>query len=282
MRSRADDDELIAKLRARDKDAFAALVRELHGGLVRVALLFVKSRATAEEVAQDTWGNLLASLDQFEGRSSLRTWIFRICTNRAKTMARRESRSTPLAELEEPGEEAVDPSRFNAAGRWSDPPQAWEDDTPERVLDRAESIEEIQRTLAQMPAMQRAVITLRDVQGLESVEVCNALEISESNQRVLLHRARSRVRRALERLHAEREEVHADLPEDDQADDRLSRRQIAVDGLGPLPDARRDVQALPRIPPADQALRGNARQDARRASPERSSGIAAGTFRKPG
>jgi RNA polymerase sigma-70 factor (ECF subfamily) len=197
-----DDQALIEKLRARDKDAFAALVRELHGSLVRVAMTFVKSRASAEEIAQDTWGNVLASLDRFEGRSSLRTWIFRICTNRAKTMAGRESRSTPFSELEEPGDAPVDPSRFTAAGMWANPPDAWTDDTPEHVLDRAEAVNEIQRTLAEMPAMQRAVLTLRDVQGLESEEVCNVLELSESNQRVLLHRARSRVRRALELFYA--------------------------------------------------------------------------------
>lgn len=197
-----DDQALIEKLRARDKAAFAALVRELHGSLVRVAMMFVKSRASAEEVAQDTWGNVLASLDRFEGRSSLRTWIFRICTNRAKTMASRESRSERFSELDEFGGAPVDPSRFNVAGRWVDPPHAWRDDTPESVLERAQSVEEIQRTLAEMPAMQRAVLTLRDVQGLDSVEVCNVLELSESNQRVLLHRARSRVRRALERFYA--------------------------------------------------------------------------------
>lgn len=199
------DKELIEKLRARDKAAFAALVRDMHGSLVRVAMTFVSSRATAEEVAQDTWRNVLASLDQFQGRSSLRTWIFRICTNRARTLAGREARSTPLSEFEQPGDTPVDPSRFNSAGMWANPPQAWTDDTPERVLDRAQAVAEIQRALEEMPAMQRAVVTLRDIQGLESVEVCNALEISESNQRVLLHRARSRVRRALERLYAEKE-----------------------------------------------------------------------------
>jgi RNA polymerase sigma-70 factor, ECF subfamily len=206
MSERLVDAELVSKLRARDKDAFAALVRELHGNLVRVAMMFVSSRATAEEIAQDTWGNVLASLDQFEGRSSLRTWIFRICTNRAKTLAGREVRSTPFSELEAPGEAPVDPSRFRADGMWAEPPHAWKDETPENVLDRAEAVREIQRTLAEMPAMQRAAITLRDVQGLESVEVCNVLDITESNQRVLLHRARSRVRRALERLYEEKKE----------------------------------------------------------------------------
>lgn len=199
----ADDQVLIEKLRARDKAAFAALVRELHGNLVRVAMMFVRSRASAEEIAQDTWGNVLASLDRFEGRSSLRTWIFRICTNRAKTLAGRESRSAPFSSLEEPGDAPLDPSRFDAAGTWAEPPDTWTDDTPERVLDRAETVEEIQRTVAQLPAMQRAVLTLRDVQGLEAADVCNVLDLSESNQRVLLHRARSRVRRALEVLYAE-------------------------------------------------------------------------------
>jgi len=200
-----DEQALIEKLRRRDKAAFAALVRELHGSLVRVAMTFVRSRATAEEIAQDTWGNVLASLDQFEGRSSLRTWIFRICTNRAKTLAVREARSTPLSELDQDGEAPVDPARFDARGMWAQPPEAWRDDTPEGVLDRAQAMEEIERTLDGMPPMQRAVITLRDMQGLESVDVCNALDISESNQRVLLHRARSRVRRALEQLYAEKD-----------------------------------------------------------------------------
>jgi RNA polymerase sigma-70 factor (ECF subfamily) len=206
MGGRLDDEALIERLRARDRDAFARLVRALHGSLVRLAMMFVSSRATAEEIAQDTWGSVLASLDQFEGRSSLRTWIFRICTNRAKTLAGREARSTPLSAFGEENERPLDPSRFAANGRWADPPHAWTDETPERVLDRAQAIEEIQRALSEMPAMQRAVISLRDVQGLDSGEVCNVLEISESNQRVLLHRARSRVRRALERLHAGREE----------------------------------------------------------------------------
>ena len=201
-RHRDDDCALVEKLRARDKAAFAGLVRELHGSLVRVALTFVRTRDTAEEIAQDTWSSVLASLHQFEGRSSLRTWIFRICTNRAKTLAGREGRSTPFSELEPL---PVEPSRFDEKGMWASPPQAWTDETPEGVLERSQAIQEVERTLDQMPAMQRAVIALRDVQGLDSVDVCNALEITESNQRVLLHRARSRVRRALERMYAEEE-----------------------------------------------------------------------------
>src|SRR5258708_26367783 len=161
-----DDQALIEKLRAHDKAPFAALVRELRGSLVRVALTFVGNRATAEEVAQDTWGNVLASLDQFEGRSSLRTWIFRICTNRAKTLASREARSTPLSAFGEENEQPVDPRRFAANGEGADPPHAWTDQTPTCGLDRAQAIEEIQRALGEMPAMQRAVASFRGRQGL--------------------------------------------------------------------------------------------------------------------
>jgi len=202
----SDDAVLIARLRARDKDALSSLVRELHGSIVRVAMALVGSRAVAEDIAQDTWSRVLSSLDQFEGRSSLRTWIFRICTNRAKTLAGRESRSTPFSQLEEQGEPALQPKRFDPGGNWAQPPEAWTDDTPERVLDRAQAVEEIERALEDMPAAQRAVITLRDVQGIDSAEVCNVLGISDSNQRVLLHRARSRVRRALERMYARENE----------------------------------------------------------------------------
>lgn len=198
-----DDAALIAKLRERDKDALSALVRELHGSIVRVAMALVGSRAIAEDIAQDTWSRVLSSLDQFEGRSSLRTWIFRICTNRAKTLAGRESRSMACSQTEEPGEPSLQATRFDSGGNWAQPPEAWTDDTPERVLDRAQAVEEIERALEAMPAAQRAVITLRDVQGVGSAEVCNVLGISDSNQRVLLHRARSRVRRALERMYAQ-------------------------------------------------------------------------------
>lgn len=195
MRDRLDDAALVARLRVRDREAFQALVHELHGSLVRLAMMFVSSRATADEVAQDTWRSVLASLDEFQGRSSLRTWIFRVCTNRAKTLAGREARSTPLSALEDHGESPADPARSAAA-----PPLTWTDDTPERVLDRSQAVAELERALAAMPSMQRAVLTLRDVQGLESGQVCDVLAISESNQRVLLHRARARARRALEEL----------------------------------------------------------------------------------
>jgi RNA polymerase sigma-70 factor, ECF subfamily len=202
---RAKDKVCIARLLAREEAAFRELVTSHHGALVRVALLFVRDRAAAEEVVQETWARVLASLQAFEGRSSLRTWIFRICANTAKTRASRDARTTPLSALEDPNEPAVDPGRFTTSGAWGDPPRAWEAETPESILERREAVACIERTLEELPPAQRAVLTLRDVQGLDAGEVCNILELSESNQRVLLHRARSRVRRALERLYAENE-----------------------------------------------------------------------------
>ncbi len=202
---RAEDKALVARLLARDEAAFRELVSSHHGTLLRVAMLFVRDRAAAEEVAQETWARVLSSLPGFEARSSLRTWISRICANTAKTRAARDARTTPLSALEDPSESAVDPGRFTATGAWGDPPRVWGADTPESILERREAVACIERTLEELPPAQRAVITLRDVQGLEADEVCNILELSESNQRVLLHRARARVRRALERLFAEKE-----------------------------------------------------------------------------
>ncbi len=199
----AEDKALVARLLARDEAAFRELVSSYHGTLLRVAMLFVRDRAAAEEVAQETWARVLSSLPGFEARSSLRTWISRICANTAKTRAARDARTTPLSALEDPSESAVDPGRFTARGAWGDPPRVWEADTPESILERREAVACIERTLEELPPAQRAVLTLRDVQGLEADEVCNILELSESNQRVLLHRARARVRRALERLFAE-------------------------------------------------------------------------------
>ncbi len=186
--------ELVARLLARDQSAFASLVRAQHESLVRLALTFVGSRATAEEVA---------ALPQFEGRSSLRTWIFRICTNTALTRAEREARSTPFSSLEVPEEAPVEAERFKPSGFWADPPRAWHADSPEEILERTEAVACIERTLSELPPAQRAVVLLRDVEGVEAAEACNILQVSESNQRVLLHRGRAKIRRALEKLLAE-------------------------------------------------------------------------------
>ncbi len=196
----AEDEALVARLRAGDEAAFSMLIDRHHGTLVRVAMAFVGDRSAAEEVAQDTWMAVLTGLASFEGRSSLKTWLFRILTNRAKTRGVRDARSVPFSALAEAdGEEAALPAdRFGERGMWASPPRAFGEDTPERLLLRDEALRCIEAELARLPAAQRAVLTLRDLEGLDAEEVCNILEISETNQRVLLHRARSRVRRALE------------------------------------------------------------------------------------
>jgi len=170
-------------------------------------MTFVSSHAVAEEVVQETWIGVLEGISRFEGRSSLKTWIFRILTNQAKTRGVRESRSVPFSPLghstEDPEAPAVDPSRFHSSGYWVDHwnslPRHWDDETPERLLLSKEGLAQIEKAMSALPPTQRQVITLRDVEGLNPAEVCNILTISETNQRVLLHRARSRVRRALER-----------------------------------------------------------------------------------
>jgi RNA polymerase sigma-70 factor (ECF subfamily) len=169
---------------------------------MQVAIAYVSSRAVAEEVVQDTWLGVLEGLSMFEGRSSLRGWIFRILTNRASTRAHRERRSTPFSALGREDEAdagpAVEPSRFHANGRWSSPPGAWEETTPEELVSRHEAMVEVEKALERLPPAQRVVLVMRDVEGLDSPEVCELLQISEGNQRVLLHRARSRIRQVLE------------------------------------------------------------------------------------
>jgi RNA polymerase sigma-70 factor (ECF subfamily) len=170
--------------------------------MVNVAQGYVRSRAVAEEVAQEAWLGVLNGIGAFEGRSTLKTWILRILVNQAKTRAGREGRSIPFSALE--GEEpAVEPSRFYAAsdrsaGQWAAPPQRW-DELPEGRLLARETLEHARRAIEELPPRQREVIILRDVEGWSSGEVCDALELSEGNQRVLLHRARARVRAELER-----------------------------------------------------------------------------------
>jgi RNA polymerase sigma-70 factor (ECF subfamily) len=195
--------QLLEALRAGDEDAFRALVREYTPSLVRVARIYVSTQAAAEEVAQETWLGVLNGLSRFEGRSSLRTWIFRILTNIAKTRAKRDGRTLPFSALSEPGrvpEAAVDADRFldpehpRWPGHWALKPEAW----PEAALVAAETREKLAEAIETLPSAQRAVISLRDIEGWSSEEVRNALDLSETNQRVLLHRARSKVRAALE------------------------------------------------------------------------------------
>ena len=210
-RAAPTDADLVRALLAGDEATFAALVRELTPSLLRVARLYVSTQAVAEEVVQETWLGLLTGLGRFEGRSSLKTWLFRILTNTAKTRGEREGRSVPFASLApevEGDEPAVDADRFDAGGRWeghwSSSPLRF-DDLPEERLLAAETRAVVERAIAALPPSQRAVVSLRDVEGWSSEEVRNVLDVSETNQRVLLHRGRSAVRRALERYLSESE-----------------------------------------------------------------------------
>lgn len=201
------DVRLVEALRAGDESAFASLLDQYHTSLVRLALIYVSSRAVAEEVAQETWLSVLQGLDRFEGRSSLKTWIFRILTNRAKTRGQREARQVPFSDLAaaeiEADEPAVEPSRFLPADdpewphHWAAGPQSW-DDIPERHFLAQETRAYLMAAIAALPPSQSVVINLRDIEGWSTAEVCALLGLSEANQRVLLHRARSKVRRALE------------------------------------------------------------------------------------
>jgi RNA polymerase sigma-70 factor, ECF subfamily len=201
-----DDEQLLIALRRRDEQAFTALVDRYHARLVRLAGLFVANQAVAEEVAQETWIGVLQGIDRFEGRSSFRTWLFRILTNQAKRRGQREARSIPFAAFSqadaEDFEPSVAPERFlpandEWAGHWVSYPRNWRETPEERFLSQ-ETRALVQRAIDTLPPNQRMVITLRDVEGVPSAEVCNALAISETNQRVLLHRARSKVRAQLE------------------------------------------------------------------------------------
>lgn len=197
-----DDKALLARMRAGEGDAFDTLVRRHHGRLVRLARMFVSTDASAEEVVQDTWLAVLDQLDTFEERASLLTWISRILVNRAKTRGVREARTLPfsaMADLDaETQESVVDPERFNEKGKWSAPPARWEDETPERLVGNQEAMALLDDELRQLPERQRVVVVLRDTLGWTAEEVCNVLELNETNQRVLLHRARSRLRARLE------------------------------------------------------------------------------------
>lgn len=197
-----DETDLVSRLKGRDEEAFRELVRRHHGVLVRLARTFVQSMATAEEVAQETWLAVLEGLDGFEGRSSLRTWIFSILANRARTRAVRDHRTVLFSEIGEgePGEPAVDPARFRPSGSWNEPPQPWDLASPEGRVASAQLVEHVRNAIEKLPEAQRAVVLLRDVEGCGAEEACNILGLSETNQRVLLHRGRSRVRKGLEAL----------------------------------------------------------------------------------
>jgi RNA polymerase sigma-70 factor (ECF subfamily) len=198
------DADLVARLRAGDQDAFRDVVTRNHTAMVRFASGFVPSTAVAEEVVQDTWIAVIRGIDRFEGRSTLRTWIFRILANQARTRGMRERRTVPASSLADELAEAEQPSvsveRFAGPpgrGMWAQPPERWSDQPEERLLIGA-TFERFAETVATLPDNQRRVLVLRDVEGWTSEEVCELFELSEVNQRVLLHRARSKLRATLE------------------------------------------------------------------------------------
>jgi RNA polymerase sigma-70 factor (ECF subfamily) len=212
-----EDGRLVAALRRGDADAFATLVDRHSRAMIRVAMAYVPSRAAAEEAVQETWIAVMRGIAGFEGRASLKTWMFRILVNVAMRAGARERRSLPfsaLAEAENTGEPSVNPDRFLPAdhelfpGHWAIMPSRWP--TPEEGLLAGETREVIAAAIAGLPVAQRTVIALRDVEGWSSEEVCEALEISAGNQRILLHRARSRVRNAIEDYYGAVEEIDYD------------------------------------------------------------------------
>jgi RNA polymerase sigma-70 factor (ECF subfamily) len=187
------DLELVARLRAGDEQAFVELVARHHAAMLRLARSFVPSTAVAEEVVQDAWLGVLRGIDGFAGRSSFRTWLLRILVNRATSTGMRERRSVAVGDAGP----VVDRARFDATGAWMAPPTHWVEDSDDRLLAQGLS-DEIHAALDGLPARQREVVMLRDVDDLSGHEVCEVLEISEANQRVLLHRGRSHLRQALE------------------------------------------------------------------------------------
>jgi RNA polymerase sigma-70 factor (ECF subfamily) len=195
-----DDEALLDRLRAGDDAAFGMLVDRYHAGLIRVARAYVSTKEDAEDVVQDTFLGVIKGIDRFEGRSSVKTWVFRILVNRAQSRGARDGRSRPFSDLTDDGAPTVDPDRFEKSGRWagswSSPPT--HDTMPEARVLAAELGTRMRAVIDELPEVQRTVLELRDVQGLTAVEVCELLEITEANQRVLLHRARARARLLLE------------------------------------------------------------------------------------
>jgi RNA polymerase sigma-70 factor, ECF subfamily len=184
---------LLDRLRAGDEQAFVTLISRYRPSMLRLAAGYVPSQAVAEEVVQDTWLAVVHGVSRFEGRSSVRTWLFRILVNRARTTGERERRATAVPDPAA----TVDPARFDPAGTWSLPPEHWVDLVDNRLIAQKMAAR-VRSAIMDLPARQREVVTLRDVEGLSSGEVCDVLEITEANQRVLLHRGRSRLRQVIE------------------------------------------------------------------------------------
>lgn len=195
------DHELIPALLRGESAAFALLLDAWSPSLKRLARGYVRSEALADEVVQETWKAVITGLPRFERRSSLKTWVFTILANRARTRAGREARTVPMSAVGSPDDDgpAMDADRFASGGGWLRPPDRWDVDSPESLVLAKEGAQVIEQALAELPTMQRAVVILRDVEGVSAEDACNLLGVSESNQRVLLHRGRTKLRAALAR-----------------------------------------------------------------------------------
>jgi RNA polymerase sigma-70 factor (ECF subfamily) len=200
MNDTTSDENLVERLRAGDDDAFASLIDRHHRSMVRLASVFVADEDLAEEIVQETWLAVINGLDDFEERSSIKTWIFAILTNKARKRGKRDARMKPWSSIFESSiDEEVTPNaeRFDSKGRWAKPPAAWSVGPEERLM-RDDLLKAIKSAIESLPASQRAVVRLRDVEGLSAAEVCDVLDITDGNQRVLLHRGRVKVREAVE------------------------------------------------------------------------------------
>lgn len=205
-----DEDNLIIRLRKGDEGAFDELVDRHHSALIRMAMGYVTDREVAEEVVQDTWMAVIKGLNRFEGRSSLRTWIFGIVIHKAKDRGVREKRHVTFSSFESPddtSEESIDPSRFQQSGErtghWAFPPQPWDEQTPEKLLADQQAVTAMNKAIEALPSTLKTVLILRDVEGVEAKEICKVLNITETNLYVRLHRARERVRAAVEQALAD-------------------------------------------------------------------------------
>jgi RNA polymerase sigma-70 factor, ECF subfamily len=198
-----DDPAFLARLRQGDQRAYQRLIRRFHGSLVGVAAAIIGSHAQGEEVVQDAWLAVHAGIGRFEGRSSLITWIFSIVLNRARTRASREARTVGLPDMTDggdPGERAVPLSAFQQDGHWVETPRLWDEVSPERIVGGRQLWDHVLQAIERLPAAQRAVLIMRDIEQCEAEEACALLEISAENQRVLLHRARGRIRARIDQL----------------------------------------------------------------------------------
>ncbi len=231
--SEFDTPVFLDALRAGDNRAYRALIRRFHGSLVGVASSVIGSRAQAEEVVQDTWLAVFNNINRFEGRSTLASWLFTIVLNRARSRITREARMValpPVLDGIQGDEPAVPRSQFLADGHWVDPPRLWDELDPEREIGGRQLWAHVQTVIETLPAGQRAVIILRDIEDRSAEEACQLLEISQENQRVLLHRARGRVRRAIDALTAVPQPVRAapQRPAPGRTDGGLRRLAVAL------------------------------------------------------